>query len=380
MHRKFAPLLLAVLALALTACEFVTQTVVEVQPDGETAHVGFALLADDTGLAMMYSGYLEDEGDPRYEALGDLVNEAVMGEGTIDADTLAAAGFSLEELHSFGDNVLDAALNSAESDAGEADIEALQEMLADGSAEFVPAREGNARGQTLMLRDLPLDETFEALQELGLEDEDVPAPTGLTAERDGDLLTITIARDGDAQNDPMAAMMPIRSELVIVAPGEVVESNADRTDGDRLIWNMLSSGDARAVIDLGAAAEQDTTSDTDAQDGNEDGAEEGGTASPVTFDASGEDSGSKLPWLLALVALVVAGGIVLVLRRQPAYQPAAQQHAPGQGYPQANQGYPAAQPGQPQGPGATPQGWYPDPSGQAGFRWWDGQNWTQHTQ
>lgn len=27
----------------------------------------------------------------------------------------------------------------------------------------------------------------------------------------------------------------------------------------------------------------------------------------------------------------------------------------------------------------TPAGWYPDPSGQWPFRWWDGASWTEHT-
>ena len=27
-----------------------------------------------------------------------------------------------------------------------------------------------------------------------------------------------------------------------------------------------------------------------------------------------------------------------------------------------------------------PPGWYPDPSGAAGTRWWDGQGWTEHVQ
>ena len=30
-------------------------------------------------------------------------------------------------------------------------------------------------------------------------------------------------------------------------------------------------------------------------------------------------------------------------------------------------------------PGMTPAGWYPDPSGQWPFRWWDGTAWTHHT-
>jgi hypothetical protein len=30
-------------------------------------------------------------------------------------------------------------------------------------------------------------------------------------------------------------------------------------------------------------------------------------------------------------------------------------------------------------PAAAPAGWYPDASGQAPFRWWDGARWTQHT-
>jgi uncharacterized RDD family membrane protein YckC len=52
------------------------------------------------------------------------------------------------------------------------------------------------------------------------------------------------------------------------------------------------------------------------------------------------------------------------------------QFAGGYGQPQAPQ---VAQPvgaGQAQSPGA---GWHPDPHGQARLRWWDGQQWTDHT-
>ncbi|GAA2245668.1 DUF2510 domain-containing protein [Herbiconiux moechotypicola] len=31
------------------------------------------------------------------------------------------------------------------------------------------------------------------------------------------------------------------------------------------------------------------------------------------------------------------------------------------------------------GPAQVPAGWYPDPSGQAARRWWDGTRWTEHT-
>ena len=45
---------------------------------------------------------------------------------------------------------------------------------------------------------------------------------------------------------------------------------------------------------------------------------------------------------------------------------------PGAGQPQAGAGQP--------GPPARPQpGWYPDPSDQRAWRWWDGQRWTDHT-
>jgi hypothetical protein len=27
----------------------------------------------------------------------------------------------------------------------------------------------------------------------------------------------------------------------------------------------------------------------------------------------------------------------------------------------------------------NPAGWHPDPQGQAALRWWDGQQWTEHT-
>lgn len=30
-------------------------------------------------------------------------------------------------------------------------------------------------------------------------------------------------------------------------------------------------------------------------------------------------------------------------------------------------------------PGSPPPNWYPDPSGRAGFRWWDGRGWTDFT-
>jgi Protein of unknown function (DUF2510) len=30
-------------------------------------------------------------------------------------------------------------------------------------------------------------------------------------------------------------------------------------------------------------------------------------------------------------------------------------------------------------PAVAPPGWYPDPSGQAQLRWWDGARWTEHT-
>ena len=33
-----------------------------------------------------------------------------------------------------------------------------------------------------------------------------------------------------------------------------------------------------------------------------------------------------------------------------------------------------------QGPAQSPPGWHPDPHGQARLRWWDGSQWTQHTQ
>lgn len=34
----------------------------------------------------------------------------------------------------------------------------------------------------------------------------------------------------------------------------------------------------------------------------------------------------------------------------------------------------------PNTPSAVAAGWYPDPSGAAGLRWWDGARWTEHTQ
>jgi uncharacterized RDD family membrane protein YckC len=56
--------------------------------------------------------------------------------------------------------------------------------------------------------------------------------------------------------------------------------------------------------------------------------------------------------------------------------------APGGYYPQAPGAYPAAPP-----PGLSPEApqqaakpdWYPDPSGQARLRYWDGQQWTDNT-
>lgn len=35
--------------------------------------------------------------------------------------------------------------------------------------------------------------------------------------------------------------------------------------------------------------------------------------------------------------------------------------------------------GAPTAPASAPAGWYPDPSGQARTRWWDGSRWTDHT-
>lgn len=40
---------------------------------------------------------------------------------------------------------------------------------------------------------------------------------------------------------------------------------------------------------------------------------------------------------------------------------------------------PPPAPSPPPAPGALPAGWYPDPSGQAAQRWWDGSAWTEHT-
>lgn len=49
----------------------------------------------------------------------------------------------------------------------------------------------------------------------------------------------------------------------------------------------------------------------------------------------------------------------------------------GQGWTTPGSGTPA-QPTTPQTAGPA-EGWYPDPSGGAGLRWWDGNTWTEHT-
>ncbi len=59
--------------------------------------------------------------------------------------------------------------------------------------------------------------------------------------------------------------------------------------------------------------------------------------------------------------------------------PVAEQLPPGTGavQPVATTGPPEASPAAAQA--ETPAGWHPDPQGQAALRYWDGQQWTEHT-
>lgn len=60
-------------------------------------------------------------------------------------------------------------------------------------------------------------------------------------------------------------------------------------------------------------------------------------------------------------------------RTQPTAQQPAKPQEPGPADAAAQQQHAA------QAPATAPADWYPDPTGQARLRYWDGQNWTQHT-
>jgi uncharacterized RDD family membrane protein YckC len=63
----------------------------------------------------------------------------------------------------------------------------------------------------------------------------------------------------------------------------------------------------------------------------------------------------------------------------PAAQPTAPQPAAAPEPAPAGQPTPPQQPPQPASPPMPPANWYPDPSGHARLRYWDGARWTDHT-
>jgi hypothetical protein len=93
-----------------------------------------------------------------------------------------------------------------------------------------------------------------------------------------------------------------------------------------------------------------------------------GAEEVIITKSFGNVARGAVPWavlviaggLLALVSVVVLIVVFVRSRRQAA--PSA-----------ATPAYAAA------APTAAPPGWYPDPSGQAPHRWWDGTRWTDHT-
>jgi uncharacterized RDD family membrane protein YckC len=79
-----------------------------------------------------------------------------------------------------------------------------------------------------------------------------------------------------------------------------------------------------------------------------------------------------------------APGTAPPTQQMPAAQPAAPQPAAAPAPAAAPDPVPAAQPTAPQQPPPAtspmpPANWYPDPSGQARLRYWDGARWTDHT-
>lgn len=89
---------------------------------------------------------------------------------------------------------------------------------------------------------------------------------------------------------------------------------------------------------------------------------------------------NALQALLSLVANLVRGTAVLLAfvtldRAVPRMSPTTSASAPTAIHPQAVQ----PQAAQPQATATQAAGWYPDPQGEADWRWWDGAGWTDNT-
>ncbi len=92
--------------------------------------------------------------------------------------------------------------------------------------------------------------------------------------------------------------------------------------------------------------------------------------------------GSAVAWLSLIgvgVLLVVIGLVLLIVGLVRGSRPkSVQAKTPPQAAP-VQRPTPAVVAPAPEPVPPTPPGWYPDPHGVARLRWWDGQQWTEHT-